>query len=392
MVRSVSSWFIEQTESYNSNPVRKFYIGDSDYSDYVQRWPSFNRTWDDVRPTNLTINLSNAGKTFNFFISDRLNIVSSCSIKFGYTHSTSGDELVDFYNGMITKVGFDEGITRLTIEDKFKKLSERIMGTQDSPIDYTGSNHLASDLAWYICTSHGNLSAVTGTSNPDIDYESFSEWAAVFSGDNVLLTGRFTGQKCTDSLRRISRITRSAIYIRENKVYFKRFSLVDSLSTVIDDDSLKKVSLDIDDSKMINRQHFLFNYDVTSKYHTGTVTESNTKSVNSYGIKEGIEKDSKVWYVNSQSASNAAQRIILVKGEPFNDVSIKVAAKGIISEIGDMIQLTEDSMDINSQTYRIMTSRYDLNTLECTFEIDASQLNNGFVLDSSSLDGSDILS
>ncbi len=51
-----------------------------------------------------------------------------------------------------------------------------------------------------------------------IDYDDFSEWAGVFSGDNVVVSGRFNGQKCTDILRRISRITRSAIYIKNNKI------------------------------------------------------------------------------------------------------------------------------------------------------------------------------
>jgi len=294
MVREVTSWFTNQTESFNSSPVRQFTIGNSDYSDYVQRWPRFKREWDAVRPTNLTINLSNEEKTFNFFLSDRINIVNSCSIKFGYTHATSGDELLDFYAGMITKVSYAKGIASISIEDKFKPLSERLMGTQDAAIDYTGSNHLPSDMAWYICTSYGGLSSITSVSNPDIYFASFQSWAAVFSGDSVFITGRFTGQKCTDSLRRLSRITGSAIHIKNNKIFFKRFSLVDSLNTVINNDNLKDITLKIDDANMINRQHMLFNYDVTSKYHTGTVTSANSTSINSYGLKEGIEKDNKI--------------------------------------------------------------------------------------------------
>jgi len=392
MVRQVTSWFIDQAESHTSEPVRKFYIGNSDYSDYVHRWPSFSRTWDSVRPTNLTVNLSNEDKTFNFFISDRINLVNSCSIQLGYTHITSGDELIDFYNGMITKVSYGNGTAKISIEDKFKPLSEKLIGTQDTPIDYTGSNHLPSDLAWYICTSHGGLDATQSSANTDIDYDSFQTWAAIFSSDAVYLEGRFTGQKCTDALRRISRVTRSSINIKANKIAFQRFSLVDSLSTVITEDSNLGITLDLDDKSIINKQHMLFNYDTTSKYHSNSLIHINTMSVNSYGAHEEVEKDNKVWYVDSPSANNAAQRTVLTKGLPYNSLEVITAANGIVSEIGDMIQLTESHLDISAETYRIMSSKYNLDTLKCSFKIDASQLNNAFVLNTSSLNGSDILS
>lgn len=389
---SVTSWFIDQTANYDAEPVRKFTIGSSDYSDWVRKWPSFSRTWDQVRATNLNIELANQDKTFNFFISDKLTLTSSCSIQFGYTHPTSGDELVNFYNGTISKVSYKNGLCLLNVQDKFKQLSERVIGSQNSAQDYSGSDHLASDLAWYICTSHGGLDATKTTANVDIDYDSFEEWSGIFSGDNVVLTGRFTGQKCTDILRRIGRITRSAIYIANNKIRFKRFSLVDSLVTAFSKNELLDNDLEIDDSVVINRQYFMLNYDVSSRYHQQTVVVADSASVNSFGVREDIEKDTKVWYVNSQSAINAAERIILTRKTPYNNLEVSTTLKGLPLLIGDMIQVNEDLFDISAETYRIMSARYDLERGTCAFQINASQLNNAFILNTSSLDGADVLS
>ena len=53
------------------------------------------------------------------------------------------------------------------------------MGTEDAPITFTDSS-LPSDLFWAICVSYGGLSAVESTSNPDIDFAAYQEWAEVF--------------------------------------------------------------------------------------------------------------------------------------------------------------------------------------------------------------------
>ena len=104
-----TSWFIEQTLLKSSEPVRKFTIGGSDYSDYVLKWPKFKKKWNDIRPLNFTINLSNDDQLFNFFIDDKTKLKQPVSLQMGYTHPTSGDELITLFAGVSDYVKYDKG-------------------------------------------------------------------------------------------------------------------------------------------------------------------------------------------------------------------------------------------------------------------------------------------
>lgn len=392
MPLSVTSWFQSKIAGKNPDIIRKFMLGSSDYSQYVTKWPSFSLTWDDVRPRNLTIKFANEDRAFNMFIEDPINFVNSGSVQLGLNHPTSGDELIDMFLGTVDAVKFAGRTCDISLVDKFQALSNRVVGTQDSAADYTTSNYLPSDLAWYVCTSWAGLSAIESISNPDIDFASFQAWAAVFSGDTVITQGKFTGQKATEILKKIARITLSTITRVDNKIYFKRFSLVDSVSTVYDDSLKWNVQLEFDGADIVNKIYMAYNYSPASDYHQGTVIQANTPSVNSFGLYEQDMEDKKFWYVNSQSAANLAQRILLTNKVPFQKVSINTGAQGMLNVIGDMIQFTDSHLQLSSQTYRIMGAKYDLDQLSCQFDLTANQVNNAFILNSSSLDGSDVLS
>lgn len=392
MAHDVTSWFIDQTLSYTTEPKRVFTIGGSDYSDRVLKWPTFESKWDDVRPTQLKVDLANEDQALNFFRQNKINIVTSAAVQVGYTHPTSGDELLTLFSGALRSVEYIGGKVQVSVMDKFKQLSERALGSDASPVSYVSSEHLVSDLAWYLVTSHGGLSSIESTSNPDIDYASFLDWASVFSGDNVRIKARFTGAKITEALRKISRVTRSAIFRGDNKISFRRFSLVDSLQTVLNKERLIDSRLLIDDRAIVNKQYVFFDYDVDSRYHTKTIVDQASASVNSYGLHEDTEEDRNIWYVDSVSALNLAQRITLVRGEPFNALRARTTLVGVVRQIGEMIVHTDELNEDTSNTYRIMGAKYNLEDGEVTFELDASQVNNAFTLDVSSLNGSDVLS
>lgn len=388
----VTSWFIDQTLNFTTEPKRVFMIGNSDYSERVVKWPTFEHKWDDVRPKLMNIELANADQAMNFFRQDKVTMVTSASVQIGYTHPTSGDELITMFSGMLRKVEYAKGRMKVSVADKFKQLSERKMGTDDDPVDYTGSEHLLSDIGWYMVTSQGGLSAVESTSNPDIDWDSFQAWANVMSSDNVRVKARFTGAKVTEGLRKLSRISRSAIYRKNNKIAFQRFSLVDSLQTSLNKDHLLDSRLTIDDAEVVNKQYVFFDYSVDSRYHTKSVIVQDSASVNSYGLREDTEEDRNIWYVDSVSALNLGDRVTLVKGEPYNALRAKATLAGIVRQIGEMIVHTDELIQDTSNTYRIMGAKYDMEDCMVTFELDASQVNDAFTLDVSSLDGNDVLS
>src|SRR3972149_7514309 len=180
MAYSVTSWFIDKTQLKTASPVRKFTIAASDYSSRVTKWPSIRRAYSDIRPVNISVDLANEDQALNIFRDEPTKLLSTCTLQMGYTHATSGDELITLYSGDIDRVLYKKGAWAVQTLDKFKQFTERVVGASNSPALYTGSNYLPPDIAWWLCTSYGGLSAITSTTNPDIDYQSFLDWAAVF--------------------------------------------------------------------------------------------------------------------------------------------------------------------------------------------------------------------
>lgn len=387
---SVTSWFESQTLLQSpDNLVRKFYIGTSDYSEKVVKWPKFKKKWNDIRPITLNVQLANEDQEMNFMREDKTTMVQSCSLQIGYTHENSGDELITLFAGYSEKVKYRREMCELSIADKFKQLTERTIGDDDTPVTYTDTNYLPSDLAWYAVTSYGGYSALESTSNPDIDYAAYINWAEVFSGDSVYVNGEFSGEKCAEVLRKIGRYTQSAIYVQDNKITFHRFSVADSNQLTLNNDNIDDLIVEFDDDHTVNKQYVNGGWTVDSEY-TITVWEEDTPSVNSFGLKEDTEEDEHIWYVTSGSCKNLAERIILTKGEPYDKLTIKTYMEGIIYLIGETIICTDPFHDIDGN-YRIMEQEIDTKTGMVTFMCDQSQFLGAFILDVSTLNGPDTL-
>lgn len=572
MSADVSSWFVSQELLKISSPLRIFTLSNSDYSSHVIKWPKFKYKWNDIRPKNLTINLSNEDQSFNFFSEDKTVLVQpaklrmgfgegsnqllyseqfshdswgytftevlsdgiappstlsrawkirsigigsaqrqfyqtmslslvnqdiyytasifakagtleNCAISFdgewfsemanavfnisansggidvtsngsssiesygngwyrcsvtgvgsgassnvpiarfwlansgslytdvvsGYIYASGGHfrenifpssydatsdhagvELVDMFNGTISEVSYDKGSTKLIMTDKFKQLSEREIGTNDVPASYISSNYLPSDIAWYAITSYGGYSTIASDSNPDINYSSWLEWSNVFSADAVLMNAEFNGQKIVEVLKRIGRQTESAIYIERGRVAFKRFSLANTYVTSLDNTNIRELNLKFNNNDTINKQWVNAAYDVDSKDFYTTVFEVSTSSINSFGLMEDTVEDSRIWYVNSSSALNLAQRIIKVKSDPYNQISIDTTLVGMTREIGETVSVVDSFMGID-EGYRIMQKEIDMDKGRIKFGADRSQFFNAFILDASTLDSADVL-
>ena len=388
---SVTDWFRAQALRKVSEPKRVLTIGGSDYSERVVKWPRVKTVWNQVSATKVSIELANEDKALNFFLQDKTHMSAEVELKFGYTHPTSGDELVSFFKGATKRFTVEDGGIALDLEDKFAAFEQRTVGTDDSPVEYIGSNYLVSDIAWWLCVSYGGLDGTKNILNPDIAYSSFKSWAEVFSSDSVYINARFTGMKVVEALKIISRITQSAIYPEVNKLHFKRFSLIDSYSVNLDEDNFKKASLDIDGERVTNRQYVSFGYDVTSDYFQHTVVDASTPAINSYGLFENTEADKNVWYIDTPSALNYAQRIISTEAEPFEEATITATLQGLIRQVGDTVKFTNAQADISAAAYRIMEKDFNMDTGEIRFVANASQVAGTFRLDYSALDGSDVL-
>lgn len=383
MSYSVTSWFQAQLELYQSEPKRVLTIGGSDYSQYVLRWPAIRRSWQDVRPVGVTISLGNESQTFNFFRTDTVNMRKTCVVKFGFTHPTSGDELLTIYSGTVEKVRWNGGEVQLQLLDKLKSFTEKVIGSTTSAVSYTGSNYLVSDLGWYICTSHGGLSAVASTSNPDIDYASFLAWAAVFSGDSVFMRAKFEGVKVNEALRKLARYTDSAIFIENDKVVFQRFSDASSNEVLIDSNRIvSDLALEISDSELINKAWVYADYNADSDNWGINVFSVSSSSVDSFGLRENIDKDETFWYVSSATALNLAQRRTNFRALPYQRYSFDTTLVPLHRQIGETVRIADTLLNVTSaSTWRMTEYNIDLDKGISKLTVDNAQVLGSFVLD-----------
>ncbi|MDX1351547.1 MAG: hypothetical protein R3254_00945, partial [Thiomicrorhabdus sp.] len=301
---------------------------------------------------------------------------------------TLNKETIELFSGKPRKVKYSKGKATLSIVDKFQQLSDRQIG--DSTNIKVFSEELPSEIAWAAVTSYGGYSSIAGSNNPDIDYDAFAAWAGVFSGDNVLMSANFDGQKCTEVLRKISRSTGSAIFIKENRISFHRYTIVDTDITSLGNSEIINMNLEFDSNEIVNKQYVGAAWSTESDYHTITVYDEDTTSVNSFGLKESNFKDENLYYINSASALNFAQRITFTQAEPQDKLVVETAMNGMLRQIGETISVVDNQLSI-AGGYRVMNYEIDMDKGKVTFGADRTQLVNAFILDVTSLDGTEIL-
>jgi len=386
---SVSSAFLAKAALHNAQWLRRMYIGASDYTGYVAKWPTISKKWDDLRTQTVSIELSNEDKTFNFLSADPKLMRSTCSLKLGFAHVGS-EEFITVFAGTIDAARFQGGGCNMTLVDKFRRLADRKIGDNSSAVSYTASNYLVHNMAWYACTSLGGLSAIASTSNPDIDYQSFSSWTSAFSADNVRVQAELTGQQPIEILRKLARLTQSAIYVENNRIKFTRFTIAGSGYYTLDETEIVDAAASLDDRELVNKSWVSAAYDVSSRMFGLTVFQQSSDSQANYGLSEELISENAVWLVDSVSALNLAQRIINSQSEIKNKYHIKTALQALPATIGDTI-LFQDALLEVSDTFRIMGESLNMDTGEKTFDIDQTQYYGSFILDVSLLDGTDIL-
>lgn len=385
---AISSDFQLAAEAKNAAWVRKFTIGSSDYSAFVNRWPSISKKWDGLSPQTVTIDLSNEGRTFNFLITDPTKMRNTSTLSIGPTVSSAS--LLDIFAGTIDSIRFSGGGCAVTLIDKFRKLTDRKIGDSSTPTNYTSSSYLIHDMAWYACTSLGGLSAVASTNNPDIDYLSWSSWSSVFSADNVRCKAYLTGQTPLEVLRKLSTLTQSAIYIEADKIKFSRFIQVASDFRTLDDARVLDASALIDDRQLVNKAWVSANYDVTSRTFGITVFDQSSASQANYGLRETLVAEELVWLTDSVSALNLAQRQIISSSNLSPRFTVRTPMHTLGMTIGDPVQFSDSLLQV-ADTYRIMNETLDMDSGIKTYEIDQTQFFSGFRLDISALDSVDLL-
>lgn len=387
----VSSWFIDQLNDPATEPKRVFTMANSDHSARVQRWPTIKRDIEELKPVNTNIALSNIDQVYNEFHNALYTVTASCHIDIGFTHPESGDELVRVYTGIIEKVKYEQQKCKVYIKDKIYDLSLRNLGSTESHIDF--SSQIPSDIAWTLCTCYGGLSTVASTSNTDIDYDAFNTWAATFSADTVETTANFQGEVITEGLAELCKYTDSFAWVNgQGQVVFERFNEVSSLDFLVEEGEYKSLRLEIDVGALVNRQYVDYNYAVGSDYWQNQVTETNSTSVNSYRLHENVLQSPNVWFTSSGFASNLASRMVTRLASPPKHYSLNLPLFGLHREPGNTIRLISSFYNVSSGSgFRVSEQTMNLDNFTVKVRTNNALVASGFYLDSSDLDGTDIL-
>ena len=298
-------------------------------------------------------------------------------------------EYVSLFQGDVTRVEYAKGACTLTMADKVNQLAERVVGTDpNTPVTFAAQ--IPSDIFWTLCTCYGALDGTANSSNPDIDYPAWQDWAAVWSADSVQMAGHFKGKKVLEALRSMARHTRSAIYMKENRLSVARFSNINTQITSLSADDYTAVSVSIEEADIINKQYVFGLYDPTSKDWTLSVWQAKSASINSYGLHENVEKDESIWYVTSQDAVTLAQRIMFEAGEPYERVNVDALLQPLPVLIGETLIAADPHTGI-SNGWRVMARSINMDNGTTKLQIDGSQIVTPFLLDISALDGGDLL-
>lgn len=387
----VSSWFIDQLNAAASEPKRVFTLSGSDHSIRVLKWPLIRRDATSVKPAKMSITLTNVDGTYNGFYSDLHTIPATCSLDLGFTHPTSGDELVRVYTGRVEKVNYADKKIKIQMRDKVNELAQKKVGDTENPVTF--SSETPSDIVWTLCSCYGGLSNVASTSNPDIDYASFDSWTEVFSIDSVVANARYEGEKVTEALSDLCEYTESFMWVNgTGKIVFDRFEESSVDDFLVEEGKYKKTQIDVDLSLMVNRQHVGFNYSVTSDYWQSYQAQENTSSINSYGLREHTIEHDTIWYVNTVAALSIAARRLLRYDTPYRSFNIGLPLFGLHREPGNNVRVVNSFFSVDSSDGWLITKQQiDMHKLLVEIKTGKAIALDPFYLDVDHLDGDETL-
>lgn len=383
---SVTSWYIDQLYAAASEPKRVMTLSGSDYTDRVVKWGSIKRQAQKFNIRDYTIKLANHDGEFNQFYATAHTLITSATLQIGFTHPTSGDELVTVFSGGLKNVRYSRETIELRLQNKFWKLGELTVGDTENPVTISGL--VPTDAMWALLTSYGQLDNTASTGNVDIDYTSFLALAGVYSGDNLTITVRYDGDKVTKALESIMRYTDSAIYDKgDGKIYFDRFAEMSGNDTAYSDLHYTDIIIDVSDAKMINKATVAGLYDVNSKYWQMNVTDESSISVNTFGTHAEILEDDSVWFTTSADALGMAQRMTLLYDSPPADFNITLPLMGIQGDLAETVRLQNSFMSISSESaFRILEQEINLDTGQVKLGVSNAVALEPFYLDINYLD------
>jgi len=390
----ISAWLQSQFQKKIYEPKRTLYIGTSDYSDRVVRWPKIRRTANEVESVKIKVPIANNDGALNNFFEQTYSLVNTVSVHLGDTHPTSGWEDIDLFTGYLHGVKYSNKQCIIEARDRLFDFTQKKIGDTNSVVGIPSSGGIIpSDLAWILCTCYGELSTIQGDSNPDIDWDEYNQWAAQFSANTIEAHGRYTGNKISEALNHLAEYTDSSIVIEgDGKIHFKKFEEVSSQDYTWTQDEITKLELDVNKRRLVNKQYVSWDYKPESDYFEGNVFAQNSTSVNTFGLYEATLEKESIWYVDTPSALNIAQRNVSLYADPPRYYQLTTGLDGIWRKIGETARFVDSFYNVTSGAgWRIVEREINLHDGLVKMDLDEATVANAFYLDVSTLDGIHLL-
>lgn len=370
MPYSFSTFFTNQISKAAPDKIfKQFFFVNSDHTNHVLDFGSITRDSDKIVAGEWTVEVENTDGFWNK-LSDTSFFFQTGQMKIGWMDGNSLDTIT-MYTGKLVNAEFEEGKVNLQFEDKMEMLNKRIIGTQNSPVNFTGSNWNPADMLWTIATSWGRLSSIQSTTNPDINYAQWQNFQIDCNQLGVRVQGAFEETNVLDSFKKLSRLIEGAIFVDGDGRLYPIITIPNIVTSVdlLMEDHFIDFQLKYNTDKIINKVFANIGYNITSKQFAMSITDQKTSSVNTFGIYEKTYGDKTIWYANTESAQTIIYRVLDIYADPFQKISAEVPLLGLKYVLEDPIQLSWNETGVSNQYYKIRQISYDFDNATISWEL-----------------------
>ena len=382
------SFFLSRNASTNPQSMQlEFTWVNSDLSGRVVRYPTIKRGYKDVVGKDWSVVMENASQLMNTIISDRTLFRNAAGeVRFGYIEDTSpySYNALSMGGGFLSKVNYSDNQTTLSFRDRMNILSQTFLSTETQSrtgVYFDNAEYNPADLVWTALTANSfgaKFSSVDCYTNPQINYDSWKTWKTTLTDESITCRGFIPyGVNYLQFLQNVAEMTDSAIYVEaDNRLYFKRsLTGVVSFSATVSEADIIKLTTTGDAYDMCNRYTMPLSITVESntaktQAPNAFVTFANSGSVNSFGAVTKAPTQSYIWYTNSATAKNLADRILFRRKIPEIAVKATVPMKYQQQQLGDIVYIYSDEIGFQDQAYTLIGTSVNLDSL--TMELDLS--------------------
>ena len=378
----LTPFFLEQQQLTNPRSiVRQFTFNNSAFSDRVIAYPKVKRAYKDVVGSPFNITLENASKLLNDIIEDRTKFRKEGEVTFGYQFNPSHVDFGCIAKGFLINANYSDSQVTLGFKNQMDILSQVFVSTDTTSqlgASFINSNYSPADMTFEILTANSygaGLDNTTSQANTDIDYQSWLDWKNTLGSESIVVQGFFPyGTNYVQALQGIAEITDSAIYVEaNNKIVFRRnLTGQNSFSAVVSASDIIQFDAKGDAYDMCNRYTIPLSFTVSSNQISGpasTVTRNNASSINSFGVLAKQPTSNLIWYVDTAGAANLGDRIIFRRREPELALSITTPLKYLQQQLGDIIFVNIDEVNLSNQPYTLISQEIDIGTMTQKLEL-----------------------